>query len=182
MIYENIKKTWNESIFNLGLLEENIHFIIYMAACFLAPFLLGHPQILVGIIVNASLILGATYIKGYKLLPIILLPSIAVLSRGIVFGPFTMFLIYMIPFIWLGNAVYAYLYKYLHFNKVNSALGIGIASAAKTAFLFGTAFILVKLSVLPAIFLATMGWLQLVTALGGGIVAFGIIKARTLLK
>jgi hypothetical protein len=178
MIYENIKKTWNESIFNLGLLEENMHFIIYTAVCFLAPFLLGHPQILVGVLVNASLILGATYLKSYKLLPIILLPSIAVLSRGLIFGPFTVFLIYMIPFIWVGNAIYAYIYRYLHAKKNNYLLSIGAASILKTIFLFGTAFALVKLSVLPAIFLTTMGILQLGTAVAGGILAMATIQIR----
>jgi hypothetical protein len=72
---------------------------IYIVASFALPFLLGHPQLLVGILVNAFLVLGALHMKKYSLLPLIMLPSLGVLARGVVFGPFTMFLVYMIPLI-----------------------------------------------------------------------------------
>jgi hypothetical protein len=198
-MYENIKKTYYESIFNVTQIEENLHMIAYSLLAFLVPFFLGHPQVVVGVAVNAALILGVTYIKGHKMLPIILLPSLGVLARGLIFGPFTVFLIYMIPFIWLGNAVFAYGYKYLAIrftegsanknkminkaimNKaINSSASIALPAILKTAFLFTTALVLVKLSVLPIIFLTTMGILQLGTTLIGGLVAISIIKMKAL--
>ncbi|MFH0870610.1 MAG: hypothetical protein V1866_06170 [archaeon] len=176
--YGLVKKSYNESLFKLSKLEENIHFAAYSLVIFAVPFLLGHPQLLVGIIVNAALILGATYVKGHKMLPLIMLPSIAVLIRGMIFGPFTVFLLYMMPFIWLGNAIYAYAFRYLQFRKLNSILSVGIAATMKAALLFGAAFVLVKMSILPTIFLTAMGVLQLATALLGGLLAIGVIKAR----
>jgi len=148
---------------------------------FFLPFVLGHPQILVGIIVNAMLIVGATYLKGHKILPLILLPSLGVLTAGVIFGTYTVFLLYLIPFIWLGNAIYVYVYKYANATKhklKNNFLGIGIASILKAGFLFGVTFILVSLAIVPPMFLTAMGVLQLVTALIGGVVAVGIVKAR----
>lgn len=179
--YGPVKKSYNESLLWLSNLEQNIHFIAYSLIVFISPFLLGHPQLLVGIIVNAALILGATYMKGHRMLPLILLPSIAVLMRGMIFGPFTIFLVYMIPLIWLGNAIYAYAFRHLKLRKLNSIFSVGLAAAMKTALLFGAAFLLVKMSILPTIFLTTMGVLQLTTALLGGLLAIGVVKARELI-
>jgi hypothetical protein len=148
---------------------------------FFLPFVLGHPQILVGIVVNAMLIVGATYLKGHKLLPLILLPSLGVLTAGVLFGTYTVFLLYLIPFIWIGNAIYVYTYKHFNIAKYklkNNVLGIGIASLLKAGFLFGATFLLVQFAIVPSIFLTAMGVLQLTTALIGGIVAVGIVKAR----
>ncbi|MBN2459274.1 hypothetical protein JXB28_03230 [Candidatus Woesearchaeota archaeon] len=183
-MYETIKKTYFESIFDTTALEENLQMIAYSLVSFFVTFLIGHPQLAVGIAVNAALILGATYLKGHKLLPIILLPSLGVLARGLIFGPFTMLLIYMIPFIWLSNALFAYGFKYLMRRKLEKKNQVAnvvmpiLPAAIKTAFLFTSALILVKLAVLPTIFLTTMGILQLVTALAGGTIAVGIIKAK----
>jgi hypothetical protein len=173
-----VTKMYNESLFNIGLVEENIQMVFYSALAFFLPFFLGHPQYLVGIIVNAYLILGATYLKGYKLLPVILLPSIGVLTAGVIFGTYTVFLLYLVPFIWIGNAMYAYAYKHLQFVKMNKLFSIIGASGLKTTFLFLSALLLVSLGVIPAMFLTAMGILQLVTALVGGVVAVGLIKGR----
>jgi hypothetical protein len=183
-MYNTIKKTYYESLFDTTALEENLQMIAYSLVAFFVPFLIGHPQLVVGIAVNAALILGATYLKGYKLLPVILLPSLGVLARGMIFGPFTMYLIYMIPFIWLGNAVFAYGFKYLMQRKLEKKNQVAnvimpiLPATVKTVFLFTSALILVKLSILPTIFLITMGVLQLVTALAGGTIAVGIIKTK----
>jgi len=71
----------------------------------------------VGIIVNAVLVFGALHIKKYSLLPLIMLPSLGVLARGAIFGPFTMFLVYMIPLIWVGNALLVWGMKYFYLAK-----------------------------------------------------------------
>jgi len=176
--FEYIKKTYYENLFDITNLEENIHVIFYSVLAFFLPFVLGHPQILVGIIVNTYLILGATYLKGYKLLPVILLPSIGVLTAGVLFGSYTVFLVYMIPFIWIGNAIFAYGHRLLHFRTKKYYLSMPVSAILKTAFLFGSAYALVGLHIIPATFLTTMGLFQLYTALIGGVAAYGIILAR----
>jgi hypothetical protein len=181
MEYGYVKKLYYESIYNVKNIEENIQMILLSTVGFFLPFVLGHPQILVGVIVNAMLIVGATYLKGHKLLPLILLPSLGVLAAGVMFGTYTVFLLYLIPFIWLGNAVYVYVYKHVSFKDKSwrgSILGVGVASILKEGLLFGITFLLVQLSVVPAVFLTAMGILQLTTALIGGIVAVGIVKVR----
>lgn len=175
---EYVNKIYNESLFDVSIIEENIQMIFYSFLAFFLPFMLGHPQWLVGIIVNAYLILGATYLRGYKLLPVILLPSIGVMTAGLIFGSYTVFLLYLIPFIWAGNAMYAYAYKHLQFIKMNKIFSVIGASGLKATFLFLSALLLVTLGVIPAMFLTAMGVLQLVTALAGGFVAIGIIKGR----
>jgi hypothetical protein len=181
MEYSYVKKLYYESIYNIKNLEENFQMILLGAIGFFLPFILGHPQILVGVIVNAMLIIGATYLKGHKVLPLILLPSLGVLTAGIIFGTYTIFLLYLIPFIWLGNALYVYVYKHVSFKRngwKGNMLGVGIASIIKASLLFGITFLFVQLTIVPAMFLTAMGILQLATALIGGIVAVGIVKAR----
>jgi len=136
--------------------------------------MIGHPQIIVGVLVNTLLITSALNIKGYKLLPVIIAPSLGALSRGILFGPFTIFLVYMIPFIWIGNAILVYAFKELNLNKkVNRWITLLAGSILKAAFLFAIAYILVKSGILPKLFLTTMGIFQFYTAILGGIIAFG---------
>lgn len=175
---EYINKLYRESLFNVSVVEENIHAIFYSLLAFFIPFIIGHPQYVVGIIVNASLILGATYLKGYKLLPVILLPSLGVLTAGLIFGNYTIFLVYLIPFIWVGNSLYSYSYKHLQNSGMNKLFSIISSSGLKAIFLFLSALLLVTLGIIPSIFLTAMGVLQLVTALIGGVVAIGIIKTR----
>lgn len=156
---------------------ENLEVISYSAICFFTPFLLGHPQYVVGVVVNAMLILAALRIGKYGVLPVIMLPSLGVLSRGLIFGPYTPLLAYMIPFIWLGNGILVYsIKKIVAEKKFNKWLGLGAGTVAKTAFLFTMASVFVTFGLIPSIFLTSMGILQLATAIGGGIIAFGIHK------
>jgi len=160
----------NKYIF--GYNQQFVEMLIYSAVCFLVPFFFGHPQLVVGIVVNAALVLAALRLDTAKIVPVILTPSLGVLARGLIFGPYTIYLVYMIPFIWIGNALLVYLVK--KFNK--KSIGLGVGAVTKTAFLFGTAYVLVHLSVLPVIFLTAMGIMQLVTAIIGGAIALGINK------
>ena len=161
--------------YNLGFRKENIEMVIYSLICFFAPFFLGHPQWLVGTLVNASLILAALNLRGHKLLPVIMLPSLGVLAKGAIFGPFTMFLVYMIPFIWIGNSILVYAFKYLDLHhKLNKWVVLAMGAASKTLFLFTAAFVLFKIGILPALFMTTMGLFQLYTAVAGGVLALGV--------
>jgi hypothetical protein len=163
----------------LSFLQRYSEAAFYLCVCFFVPFLIGHPQWLVGILVNAALVLSALNLRRWLLLPVIMLPSIAVLSRGLVFGPFTQFLIYMIPCIWLGNAIYVYCFKRLRVEeKMNAFTVLVIGSAAKASVLFVAALLLHSFGLLPVLFLSSMGLFQLWTALAGGTLALGIQSAR----
>lgn len=179
--FENYKRKgfWNLSEYNLSALQENIELIIYSALAFLVPFTIGHPQLVVGILVNTAIVLAALNLKNAKLLPVLILPSIAVLSRGLIFGPFTVFLIYMIPFIWIGNFILLAAFRELKLKrKLGSVPTLIIGSVAKAFFLYTCALILVLTGVLPNIFLSTMGLFQLYTAFAGGMIAIGIHEAK----
>jgi hypothetical protein len=177
--YVFLNKEANEEWYQNKNIVENVEMILYSLIGFLVPFLLGHPQIIVGIIVNASLILAALSLKESKMLPVIIMPSIGVLCRGLIFGPYTPLLIYMIPFIWIGNALLAYLFKTMNIgSKVNSLLSLLASAAVKTAFLFLAALFFVNLKILPTLFLTTMGMMQLYTALAGGAIALAIFQIR----
>lgn len=170
-----LNKTFNEQDYKLKLLQENIETIVYSLACFLVPFFLGHPQFLVGTMVNCALILGAFNVRKYRLLPIIIAPSLGVFARGIIFGQMTVFLLYMIPFIWIGNLVIVYLFKHYKDNKFKGLLA---GPLAKAGFLFIVAFALFSFGLVPKIFLFAMGVMQLATALSGGVIAVGLQKAK----
>ena len=163
----------------LGSIHEYFEMVVYSIFSFLVPFFIGHPQIAVGIIVNAMLIVSALNLKGHKLLPVIVLPSIAMLSRGMLFGPFTIYLLYLTPFIWIGNSIIVFSFKFLKLRlKKNYWLALIIGAILKSGFLFLAAFALYSLGIIPAVFLAAMGVMQLVTALLGGTAAYAVHAAK----
>jgi hypothetical protein len=154
--------------------HELIETVLYSAIAFLVPFLLGHSQIVTGVIVNMALVLAALNLRNEKLLPVIFLPSIGAFARGMIFGPFTMYLAYMIPFIWVGNFLLVYMVKRLSVSgRLNSFISLGAASILKSAFIFAGAFALFSLAVIPQALLVPMGIMQLVTAALGGSLAIG---------
>ena len=155
-------------------LTENFELVLYSSICFFLPFFLHHSQWLTGTIVNTALVLSALRLK--KVLPIIILPSLGVLCAGLLFGTLTTYLLYLIPFIWIGNALLVYFVKRI--NK--KMLSLPVASIIKSLFLFSAAFILVKLTFIPAVFLVAMGPIQLLTALSGGSLA--LIVNKTILS
>lgn len=176
---EYINKLLNKQDYKLNNISENFEMIIYSSLAFFIPFFLGHPQWFVGIIVNMSLVLCALNLRTWKILPVIILPSIAVLSRGIIFGTFTPFLLYMIPLIWVGNFLLVIIIKQLVIkNKINQFLSLIIGAISKSSLLFISAFFFVSLEVLPFIFLSSMGIIQFYTAFSGGLIALGIQKIK----
>lgn len=151
-----------------------LFFVSIFSLSFFVPFLLGHPQLLVGAIVNACLFTAAVYMPKRFFLPLIIFPSLGVLARGIIFGPLTPFLIYFLPFIWLANLVLISVFK--KFYSYNFLISVFIASVAKYLFLFITAGLYFKFGFVPAVFLQTMGISQFLTALIGGIISFIILS------
>lgn len=152
-------------------LAQGLLFAIASILSFFVPFGLGHPQWLVGTIVNACLFLGAIYLPKRYYISLAILPSFGVLARGIIFGPFTLFLVYFLPFIWIGNLILILVFKNL-FSRLGFVFSGISASVLKFLFLLATAFIYLKFSIVPAVFLQAMGLNQLATALAGGLIAF----------
>lgn len=150
---------------------EYMEFFVLTAIAFLVPLLLRHPQLLVGAVVNFMLVMAATNVRGWgKILPLIVLPSLAAAAGGLLFGPFTVYLLYMAPFIWVGNAIFVFTFKYLYVAQANSFVPTLVAAVLlKTGFLYGTALLLINLSVLPPVFAGAMGLTQLYTAAMGGV-------------
>ena len=149
--------------------------IIYLIPLFFIPFLLGGPQLLVGSIVNLLLIFIALRFKNYyAIIPMLMLPSIATSLRGLIFWPFSIFLVYMIPAIWLSNFIFIYTIQYIKTQR----LSILVWWILKTLLLFVVAFVLVKLWILPAIFLKAMGMFQLITVMIAGVAAFSFTQLK----
>jgi len=150
--------------------------IILPALAFAIPFFVSGPQWLTGTLVNALILLVATNKLPQKhWYPVAVLPSLAALSHGILFGKFTPFLLYFLPFIWLGNLILMKSYIYVC-KKTVPILAIIISGSCKALFLYIFALILYQLKIVPGIFLASMGLIQLLTAIAGGMVAMKITK------
>ncbi|MEM0437713.1 MAG: hypothetical protein QXU54_00250 [Candidatus Micrarchaeia archaeon] len=139
------------------------------------PFIIPGPQFITGTLVNAILILSALHLRGAQLMPIIMLPSIAVYVTGYIFGSASPALIYIIPAIWLGNSVLVFGMKYLHVHKGwGYARALLVSAAAKAAILFASAYALFTGNLIPQAILSAMGVIQLATALMGGALAYSV--------
>ena len=112
-----------------------------------------------------------------------MLPSVAVLARGLIFGPYTVYLLYTLPFIWIGNSILVYSIKRLYLSAgVNKYLSLILSIGAKVLVLYASAMALIALGVLPKIFATSMGMLQLLTAVLGCVLALSVqkfIRARS---
>jgi len=154
--------------------------LVLAFASFFVPFAFGHSttfpnQLIIGSFVNLILALAAFSLSFKKIILIILLPAIAALLSGAIFGQFSMFLVYLMPFIWFGNGVYVFSIKNLKVvNKINFPTAIIASSFLKAAAIFIPTLVLFYLGIVPEIFLAAMGIVQFATATIGGL-ASGII-------
>jgi len=148
---------------------------VIIGLSFLIPFLISGPQLLTGTLVNCLLILSTRFIDKKQHLIISILPSIAAVLNGLVFGKFTVFLVYFLPFIWLGNYVFIKSIIYLK-EKYPISLSILLSVVFKTIILYLVALIFFKFNIVPNIFLTAMGVFQFVTGIMGGLVFLGINK------
>lgn len=144
-----------------------------LAASFFIPFLISGPQLLTGAIVNTLLFLFVAQAYSKKTLPIVMFPSIGAVLNGLIFGKFTIFLLYFLPFIWVGNYILIESFRYLRKNTSFFVSILG-SSFLKSGVLFLVAFLLTSAKIVPLIFLQLMGMFQLVTAIAGGIIALAI--------
>ena len=157
--------------------EEVLNYgIVLPVVAFTIPFFASGPQLLTGTLVNSFLILTAIKLPLRKAWPVIVFPSIGALGNGILFGPYTPFLTYFLPFIWLGNFILVK--SFIEIKKNTSfPLALFLSSLLKAALLFVFAFAYFKLNLVPQIFLTAMSIFKFATAIAGGILAFGLLKA-----
>ncbi len=175
MNMKEITATFNEVSCDFKEKYENVEVFVYSMLAFAIPFIFPHPQQITGTVVNAFLIIAALHFRGWKVAPLVILPSVAAVLNGMLFGPFTIFIVYMMPAIWLGNLLLVYLFKRLHVaGGLNYWATLFVSSIAKAGLLFGIAHLFVNVGVLPAVFLTAMGIMQLGTAIAGGIAAFAL--------
>ncbi len=159
--------------------SENTDLVVFSIFVFFIPLAFHstefHIQLIVGSFVNMLLASSALYLSFKKTLPIILLPSIAAVASGFIFGPLSIFLLYLVPFIWVSNALYVYFIKHLKLaeNK-NYIFSVLTASTIKSIFLLISTLALIYFGIVPEIFLIPMSIVQFVTASIGGS-ATGII-------
>ncbi len=151
----------------------------YSMIAFLTPLFLFQSQFLLGAIVNSMLITGALYTKGKNLLPLIFLPSLGVLAKGVLFGPLTIYLFFMLPFIWVGNAILIFSVKKFYLkDKKHYLVGAVYGSIFKATFLAASAFTLYNLGFVPVAFLTAFGIIQFVTAFSAGAILYPVNKWR----
>jgi hypothetical protein len=147
----------------------------FLSLSFLIPLFVSGPQLLTGTLVNAFLFLSVSQSSSKRLLPIIILPSIGAVLNGILFGVFTPFLLYFLPFVWIAN--YVLIVAFQQSMKHSSfPMAVVISAVLKCTVLFLIAYVLTYTKVVPMMFLQAMGLIQLTTALIGGLLAFLIHK------
>ena len=158
--------------------------ILIIIGAFLVPTFLAkiiplgkYQQLIIGSIVNMSLILTALYTKGtVKTFAIATLPSVSTILGGLLFGSMTLYSKTMIPAIWLGNFAFIFLYKFLFVHKrINYPVSAIIAIITKVAIIYLGFTIMTFTMTVPDMVKETlntsMGLTQLITATSGSILA-----------
>lgn len=142
----------------------------------------SNSQLIVGSIVNTALVITALNLKGWtKTLLIVTMPSISTILSGYVFKSASVYMVWMIPAIWLGNFALVFAFKYIMLEKKkNYFLAAIIGIICKVAIIFGFFMILKLFNVFPGKIVSNlqkaMSIIQLITATIGCIIAFGIFK------
>ncbi len=141
-----------------------------------------NSQIIIGSIVNTALIMSALNLKGWKkILGVVTMPSIATILGGYVFKTASVFMVYMIPAIWIGNFALVYSYKLIMLAKQKNYFLAGIVGiVVKVAVIFGVFSILKAFGIFPdkmvGALQVAMGSTQAITATIGMFIAFAIYK------
>ena len=140
-----------------------------------------NSQLIIGTIVNAALVTAAINLKGWaKILGVVTMPSISTILSGYVFGTASVYMVYMIPAIWLGNFAIIYSYKLLMLGKNKHYFLAGIVGIVVKVIIFALFNLINLFGVFPEKLITTlsvaMGTTQLITATLGVLVAFAIYK------
>jgi hypothetical protein len=144
-----------------------IQFFVLLLVVSFAPLI--NNQIIVGTIVNASLLMAVVLLGMRGAVLLCFLPSIVSLSFGllpIVMAP-------MIPFIIIGNVSLVYIFNLL--REKNFFLGLIPAALVKFSLLFLVSNFIISFFIKQAVadkIAIMMSYPQLITALMGGIVVY----------
>lgn len=164
--YENKSTYKEEFVFLSTFKQEHLELFLYALGFFTIP-LLPLNQLLTGTIINALLIKSAMDYETKKVYLFSIIPSTAVFLGGVLFGTLTPQILYMLLFIWAGNAVLMFLIRNLETPKINFSKKVFIAGATKSGLLFVCAFILYTQALVPELFLYMFGIIQFVTVSAG---------------
>lgn len=181
-------KILNEQLVDIKKITNVVTTILIVIGAFVVPTFLAkviplgkYQQIIVGTIVNMSLILTALYTKGtVKTIAIVTLPSISTILGGLLFGGMTLYSKTMLPSIWIGNFAFILLYKILYINKkIQYPISAIIAVLVKVAIIYLGFTIMINTMTVPDMVKQTlnisMGITQLITGASGSILAFFIV-------
>ena len=154
-------------------------FVGLMAIAVVLPRFI-HNQFVTGPIVNATLFLGAYYLGNGNAILVGLVPSVTALSAGLL----PLALAPMVPFIMISNAILIVVFNWL--RKINFGSAAIVSSLAKYLFLYLTSIFVIN-ALMPhnlavKAMAVMMAWPQLVTALAGALIAFGIVRIVQLNK
>ncbi len=141
---------------------------------FAVPLFISGPQIITGSLVNMLLVLYAVRTRRKHSVIMCAMPSIGAIGNGLLFGTFTPFLFYFLPFIWIANLLFVRVIA--TWKRYGFPICILAASALKSAVLFLVAALFVGLHIVPRIFISGMGIVQLVTAVTGGFMAMWLLR------
>ena len=148
--------------------------IITYVLGFSIPFLISQPQLIIGTIVNSLFFIVSEKMGKRTLYPLLILPSIGVLTHGVLFGLQTVFLFYFLPFIWIGNYLQVNLFSLT--KKQNYIIRIFSSALAKYLLLLVAASVYYRIHVVPQLFITSMGTIQFVTACLGGFLAYFVLQ------
>lgn len=191
----------NKNVKNFSKVSDAIQTIIIFLLALLVPSFLGqliqsifgktsviasNSQLIVGSIVNTCLIVAALNLKGWKkILGVVTMPSISTILSGYVFNAATtVYMICMIPAIWIGNFVLVYSFKSIMINKNKNYFLAGLVGIIAKVFIIFAFFLVIKGIVNMPDKIATnlqkaMSLTQCITATIGTFIAFAIYKLET---
>lgn len=190
----------NKRVIDFSKKSELIQTILIFLVSLLVPTFLGqilkvifatnsvivtNSQVIIGSIVNTALIMAALNLKGWKkILGVVTMPSIATILGGYVFKTSSVYMVYMIPAIWLGNFALVYSYKLIMLSKQkNYFIASIVGIIVKVSVIFGCFSILNKFGIFPRRLVSTlqmtMSLTQVVTAIIGMIMSFCIYKLES---
>lgn len=164
-----ISTVLKRNIFKERLSSINIPLYTVYTLAFFVPLVIAKPQLLVGSIINFLIVFSTLKYGTKKTIPVVVIPSLVATGTGLLFGGATIFLLYLMPFIMISNGIMSYVI-YKRKNILLLLFGISL----KVLFLFSMTLILTKTVGLPSIFLSSMGYFQLYTALIGGSIAYSL--------
>lgn len=196
----NMEEIINKNLKDFSKVTDRIQTILIFLVALLVPTFLGNiiqeifgagsviaqnSQIIVGSIVNTALIIAALNLKGWtKILGVITMPSISTILSGYVFKSASVYMMYMIPAIWIGNFALVYAFKLIMLAKEKNYFLAGIIGIIAKVLIIGAVFMALNaFNIFPQKLVQTlqvaMTSTQLITATVGMFIAFGIYITTT---